>query len=115
MKKVILFFSFLFLLSACSFKSLLRYGHSTAYTNQLVKLGDSKEAIFKAFGKPFMENVYKEKNVVVEVWGYKEELIVGNLVQLLTTRFYFRDNQLVKKDQVAERLDYGCRKEKCKE
>ena len=75
------------------------YGE-TFYSNDDVKIGDSKRSILEKYGKPYTQELELVDGKTVETLGYKESMRYGYRVN---TFFVFEDGKLIKKIQTEEK------------
>ena len=102
MKKVnifILSFAALCLTSCGVALSSSHYG-STDFSNEDIRLGETKESIISKYGKPYIQELEKVDGKTVETIGYKEHMYYGYSIN---TFFIFEDGKLVKKVQDEEK------------
>ena len=75
------------------------YGE-TAYSNEDVNIGDSKQSVLEKYGRPYTQELELVDGKTVETLGYKESMHYGYKVN---TFFVFEDGKLVKKIQTEEK------------
>ncbi len=70
--------------------------YHTQYVNADISIGMTKEVLVSKYGRPYSEEMFVDKDELMEVLSYKEVLAYGNM---LKTRFFFRDGRLIRKTQ----------------
>ena len=103
MKKVtITILSFVTLcLTSCGVGAIFTsdYG-ATDFSNEDIRLGETKEVIIRKYGKPYTQELEMVDGKTFETIGYKERMNFGYSIN---TFFIFEDGKLVKKIQEEEK------------
>ena len=86
-------------LTSCGSAYYSHFGE-TVFSNEEIKIGDTKESIIKRYGKPYTQEMELVDGKVVETLGYKESMLYGYNIN---TYFVFEDGKLVKKLQSEEK------------
>ena len=86
-------------LTSCGSAYYSRFGE-TAFSNEEIRIGDTKESIIKRYGKPYSQEMELVDGKTVETLGYKESMLYGYKIN---TFFVFEDGKLVKKLQSEEK------------
>lgn len=75
------------------------YG-ATEYSNDDIRLGDSKQTIIEKYGAPYTQEIENVDGKTVETIGYKERMYMG---YAMNTWFVFEDGKLVRKWQAEDK------------
>lgn len=89
------------LLSSCI---TARKMEATRFTPDDIKLGMSKNSFVRRFGEPNMQNMYVEDGVFVEELLYVETVYFGYDLRKLNSKFVFKDDKLVRREQCEDQF-----------
>lgn len=97
MKKVVI----VFLVVLTTFVSCKTYKNSASSLISIseIKIGMDKQEIVTMLGQPFSFNIWKEGNDTLSELSYKTPKVVANCAYVITSRFIFVGNRLVKISQ----------------